>query len=131
MNDAAEEKETPGRDAPPRPAVRGDGPMIAGWIVLVLALPIALFGAMLLPNEYKSWGLEATDCDGPLGVKMFAVPTLLIYGAGFATNLRRARRPVNLIVAILCLLVCIPSALNLVRAIQEERAQSWECDARP
>ena len=101
--------------------------MIAGWIILLLALPFALLGAILLPNEYKSWGLDATDCDGPLGVYLFAVPTLLIYGAGFAANIRRRRRRANLAVAILCLLVCVPSALNLVRAVQEERTQSAEC----
>ena len=55
---------------------------ITPWLsvtVLVLASPIALLAALLLPNEYLAQGIEgAVDCDDPLRVMLFAIPSYVM-----------------------------------------------------
>ena len=100
---------------------------ILGWTLLLLALPVAIFGSVLPANEYKEWGIGALDCDGPIGVYVFAVPALVVYGAGLAINALRWRKRANLVVAILCLLTCLFLITNLVRAAREDYSQQEEC----
>ena len=104
---------------------------LLGWAALILGLPIAALAVTALPNEYKATlGVDALDCDGPLGVYMFAVPALLLYGTGLIINGRRWRRPLNLIVTAGCLIVCVAVMANLGRAIAEDRAHGVECRIR-
>ena len=99
--------------------------------MLLLGLPLALFGALTPPNEYKAiFGGNALDCDGPLGVYVWAVPALVLYGIALVINGLRWRRRTNLVVAIACLCICAAVAVNLARAIAEDREQVEACQAR-
>lgn len=91
-----------------------------GFMVLLLALPIALFAIAMPPNEYKEQGINAVDCDGPLGVYLFAIPVLLIYGVGAVATARRYRNRLNLGVSIICIVLCLLIAANVGRAYQEQ-----------
>ena len=90
---------------------------------LVLAIPIALLAALLLPNEYLAQGIEgAVDCDGPLGVMLFAIPSYIIYGAGVVSFGIIAARKKNWfygITALLCLMVIIIISPNVSQAYRE------------
>jgi hypothetical protein len=92
-----------------------------GLAALVAALPIALLGSVTPSNEYRAWGLEAVDCDGPLSVMLFAVPGLLIYGAGAIAYGFRYRKPLNVVVAGVCLVLCLFLGANLVSAVKAQR----------
>ncbi|MEH6445740.1 MAG: hypothetical protein V7784_17740 [Oceanospirillaceae bacterium] len=49
--------------------------------IFVLFLPIALMAFTALPNEYAAQGIiSAVDCDGPISVIIFAIPSYLVYG---------------------------------------------------
>jgi len=107
------------------------GLRLLGWSVLLLGLPIALLGAILPPNEYaKTLGIDALDCDGPSKVYIFAVPALLLYGAAFVVYGRGLRRRADLIVALLCIVVCAALAVNLIRARAEDQRQELACSQR-
>ena len=112
----------------PRLDPKRRGLRLLGWGVLVLALPLALLAALMPANEYRATlGIDAVDCDGPFAIAMFAVPALLIYGAGVVLNGMRWRRRLNAVAAVLCFLICALVAANLVRATAEESAQRTEC----
>ncbi len=108
----------PHESEPPRPR-----PQLArrlGFVVLVLALPLALFAMAMPPNEYKAQGIDAVDCDGPISVYLFAIPALLIYGAGAVLNGRRYRDRLNLSVSAVCVVLCLLIAANIGRASMEQ-----------
>jgi uncharacterized YccA/Bax inhibitor family protein len=92
-----------------------------GYAVLIAALPLALLGAVSVANEYRAMGVDALDCDGPIGVLIFAVPAILIYGTGAIMNARRFRRRRALVAACLCGLICVPLAINIAAAFKESR----------
>ena len=103
-----------------------------GWAVLMLGLPLALFAALHPANEYRATlGIDALDCQGPFETYLFAVPALAIYGGGLAVHARRWGKRWNAVAALLCLAICAAIALNVARAMAEERRQSPECNARP
>ena len=91
-----------------------------GYGILIAGLPLAFFGAIALVNEYKSWGLNAADCDGPAIALMFSVPALVIYGIGAVLNGRRFRKGRNLAVALLCLAICVVLSFKVVAALDEQ-----------
>ncbi len=98
-------------------------PKWLGWFgiaVLVAAIPGALAAVTAPANEYKAWGVDALDCDGPISVFLFAIPTLLIYGAGAAMNGYYFRNQLNLVLAVLCALACMPIAANMAGAVGEQ-----------
>lgn len=93
---------------------------ILGYTALLAALPIALLG--LLPvNEYKAWGGAGIDCDGPGPVLFFGALALAIYGAGAVLNGRHLRKPLRLLVAGICVLVCLALIPNVADAVREQR----------
>jgi uncharacterized BrkB/YihY/UPF0761 family membrane protein len=75
--------------------------------IVVIFLPITLFGLMLSANEYEDQGIGgAVDCNGPLGVLIVIVPSLVVYAAGalyYAVLLRGVRQSLS---AALLLVVC-------------------------
>ena len=101
---------------------------LMGGVVLLLGLPFAVLAALHRPNEYQATlGISALDCDGPFETYMFAVPALLLYGAGLIINGLRWRRRLNLAVAIFCLAICIAVGANVLKAVAEEREQAAQC----
>jgi hypothetical protein len=90
-----------------------------------------MFAASRPPNEHEAvFGTNALDCDGPFKILMLAVPVLLVYGAGAVLHGRKFRHRANLVVGLLCLLVCGAVLLNVARAVAEEIAQQSACLAR-
>jgi hypothetical protein len=90
---------------------------------LVLCLPLALFAALLSPNEYAAQGIVgAIDCDGPIEVMLFAAPACMIYGLGtlgFGAVAVRKRVRWYAVMAVLCLAVLLMILPNIVNAYLE------------
>ncbi|EJC74441.1 hypothetical protein [Rhizobium hidalgonense] len=104
---------------------------VLGWTILVLGLPLALLAALMPPNEYQATlGIDALDCDGLANVVIFAIPALLLYGAGFVVNALNWRERARLALAIACAVICVAVAANLARAFIEDRKQQAACLAR-
>lgn len=101
------------------------------WAILLLAFPLAFFGALQPANEYQATlGLDALDCDGPFQVLLFAAPALLIYGIGALLSLVRWRRLSNLVVGLVCLAISAAVMANGARALAQEQEQHEACAAR-
>jgi hypothetical protein len=92
-------------------------------VAMLLLAPLALFGLLALPNEYQAMGIEeAVDCDGPLGIFMFALPALLVYAPGFVLFVRSAfstHRVSVILIAVVSGLVCLGLAANTALATRE------------
>lgn len=92
-------------------------------IAMALAAPIALLGILASSNEYRAMGLEGSvDCDGTLGVLMFAVPALLAYVPGFAYFASSAiisRQFGSTLVALVSGLVCLGLVANVALGARE------------
>lgn len=98
-------------------------PKWLGWLglaILVAATPMALLAIAMPANEYKAWGVDAVDCDGPISALLFAVPALLFYGVGAVINGLYFRNRLNLVFAVLCAVACILIAVNVVEAVREQ-----------
>lgn len=95
--------------------------LIAAMIVFA---PLAFFALLSAPNEHQAMGIDgAVDCDGPLTVLLFALPSLAVYTLGFisfARTGRAHRKAGSIAVAAICLLVCILLAGNVAMALQEQ-----------
>ncbi|HEX4950383.1 MAG TPA: hypothetical protein VFZ34_27205 [Blastocatellia bacterium] len=51
--------------------------------IVILFLPVMLFGLMVSVNKYHDQGISgASDCDGPLTVMLFIAPSLVVYVVG-------------------------------------------------
>lgn len=100
----------------------------AGYLILLLALPLAALAVVLPANVYRAQGIAAPDCDGPLQVLIFALPALLIYGAGAFLAYRSGRR-FRRILSLLCLLVALATLPNIAEAARElyRNAVDGEC----
>ncbi|MGO8656490.1 hypothetical protein ACC771_12665, partial [Rhizobium ruizarguesonis] len=78
--------------------------------------------------EYRAQGIAAPDCDGPLQVLIFAVPAVLIYGAGALLAYRAGRR-FHRLVSLLCLIIALATVPNIAEAVHElyRNAADGEC----
>ncbi|ANL35752.1 hypothetical protein [Rhizobium phaseoli] len=101
---------------------------VAGYLILLLAMPLAALAVVLPANVYRAQGIDAPDCDGALQVLIFALPVVLIYGAG-ALLLYRAGRRFHRLVSLLCLITALSAVPNIVEAVHELRRNdiSGEC----
>lgn len=107
-------------------------PKWLGWFgiaILVAASPLALAAMTMPANEYKAWGVDAVDCDGPISVYLFAIPTLLVYGAGAIVNGRYRRDRLNLVCAVICTLACVLIGVNTVTGIKEQALLERDAEA--
>ena len=90
---------------------------------LVLLSPLALVATSLSPNEYAEQGIEGVaDCNGPLAVAMWAIPSCLAYGVSAAWAGVLAVRRTNWLYGILALLCVSVAALivsNFMNAYRE------------
>lgn len=100
----------------------------AGYLVLLLATPLAALAIILPANVYRAQGIAAPDCDGPLQVLIFAVPAVLLYGAGALLAYRAGWRFYR-IVSLLCLLIALAIFPNIAEATHElyRNAAAGEC----
>ena len=100
----------------------------AGYLVLLLATPLAALAVILPANVYRAQGIAAPDCDGPLQVLIFAVPAVLIYSAAAVLAYRAGRR-FHRIVSLLCLIIALATVPNIAAATQElyRNAAAGEC----
>jgi hypothetical protein len=91
-------------------------------IAMLLGLPFAIAGAILPVNEYAAFddGLtSAVDCDGPMGVVIFAAPALIFYASnavGLFWVRQRALRW-HMAMSLFCLVVSLAVLPNGVRAL--------------
>ncbi|ACI56569.1 conserved hypothetical protein [Rhizobium leguminosarum bv. trifolii WSM2304] len=101
---------------------------LAGYLVLLLALPLAALAVLFPANVYRAQGIAALDCDGPLQVLILAVPTISIYGAG-ALFAYRAGRRFHRLVFLLCLIIALATVLNIAESVHElyRNAADGEC----
>nr|WP_245355331.1 hypothetical protein [Rhizobium leguminosarum] len=95
---------------------------------MLLATPLAALAVVLPANVYRAQGIAAPDCDGPLQVLIFAVPAILIYGAG-ALLTYRAGRSFHRLVFLLCLMIALATVPNIAEAVHElyRNAAAGEC----
>ena len=98
---------------------------LAVSLIVIIFLPITLFGLMLSVNEYQDQGISgAVDCNGPFTVMLFIVPALVVYAAGaiyYAVLLKGARR--NLLAAtlmVLCVVVVFAAGRKAWAAYSEK-----------
>jgi heme/copper-type cytochrome/quinol oxidase subunit 2 len=72
--------------------------VLAVSLIVIIFLPITLFGLMASVNEYRDQGINgAVDCNGPLTVMLFIIPSLVVYAAGaiyYAVLLKKRRQSV-------------------------------------
>ncbi|QND12622.1 hypothetical protein HB775_01025 [Rhizobium leguminosarum bv. trifolii] len=101
---------------------------LASYLVLLLAMPLAALAVVSPANVYRAQGISAPDCDGPLHVLIFAVPAVLIYGAGALLAYRAGRR-FHRLVSILCLIIALATVPNIAEAVNElyRNAADGEC----
>lgn len=90
----------------------------AFYLVLLLAMPLAALAVILPANVYRAQGIAAPDCDGPLQVLIFAVPAILIYGAGAFLVYRTGRR-FHRLFALFCLVIALATVPNIAEAVHE------------
>ncbi|MGM5056830.1 hypothetical protein ACD589_19355 [Rhizobium sp. 814_E9_N1_1] len=100
----------------------------ASYLILLLAMPLAALAVVLPANVYRAQGIAAPDCDGPLQVLIFAVPAVLIYGAGALLAYRAGRR-FDRLVSLLCLVIALAAVPNILEAVHElyRNAADGEC----
>ncbi|GLR56087.1 hypothetical protein [Rhizobium indigoferae] len=100
----------------------------ASYLILLLAMPLAALAVVLPANVYRAQGIAAPDCDGPLQALIFAVPAVLIYGAGALLAYRAGQR-FHRLVSLLCLVIALAAVPNIAEAVHElyRNAADGEC----
>ncbi|NTJ65447.1 hypothetical protein G6M50_17525 [Agrobacterium rhizogenes] len=93
--------------------------MMILYLALIAALPLAILATITPVNTYRAQGFEALDCDGPASVLLFAVPALLIYGAGTILLYRKRNRRLHLVAFLCCALVFCSVGWNAAAALRE------------
>jgi glucan phosphoethanolaminetransferase (alkaline phosphatase superfamily) len=98
---------------------------LAVSLIVIIFLPITLLGLMASVNEYRDQGIGgAVDCNGPLAVMLFIVPSLVVYSAGavyYAVLLKGVRRSLSAaVLLVLCALMMIASGAKAWAAYREK-----------
>jgi hypothetical protein len=94
----------------------------APWIVFVLFFPLALFGLIISPNEYESWGGSGVDCDSPAAILFLAFPAAVAYALVAIVFIRRAIRRRGWVPGVAAL-VCVALVALLARNIRAANAE--------
>ncbi|NLS15141.1 hypothetical protein HGP16_01050 [Rhizobium sp. P40RR-XXII] len=89
------------------------------YLALIAAFPVAVMATVLPVNTYRAQGFAALDCDGPISVLFFALPALLIYGAGAILLYRKRKWRFHLAASLCCLLVFCAVGWNVAAALRE------------
>jgi len=104
------------------------GRRLAVWaasVLVVIFLPVALFGLMAPVNAYRDQGIGGgVDCNGPLTVMLFIAPSLVVYAAGavyYAALLKRARRsPLAAVLMVVCVVLALATGGKAWAAYREK-----------
>ncbi|MDQ1522633.1 MAG: hypothetical protein QOE47_557 [Pyrinomonadaceae bacterium] len=94
-------------------------------LIVIIFLPIALLGLMASVNEYRDQGIGgAVDCNGPMTVMIFILPSLVVYAAGaiyYAVLLKGARQSaLASVLLVLCALMVFASGRKAWAAYSEK-----------
>jgi heme/copper-type cytochrome/quinol oxidase subunit 2 len=101
---------------------------LAVSLIIIIFLPVALLGLMASVNEYRDQGVSsAVDCNGPLTVMLFIVPSLVVYAAGavyYAVLLKGVRRSLSAAVLLVLCAVMVYATGGKARAAYSEMNRS-------
>lgn len=98
---------------------------LAVSLIVIIFLPVALFGLTASVNEYRDQGVSGSvDCNGPLTVMLFNVPSFVVYAAGavyFAALLKGVRRSLRAaVLLVLCAVMMCAAAGKALAAYSEK-----------
>lgn len=92
-------------------------------VLLILSLPLAFMSVLLSSNEYVTQGITAVDCDGPIGVMIFAIPTYFIYGIGgiiYAKRYLKDKKMFNVMIVVFCIFIMVAITPNILKAVKQQ-----------
>ena len=95
------------------------------WVLitfLFLFFPIAFLSSLLPANEYLAQGLVALDCDGPIAIMLFAIPSYIVYGLGavvFTVRNFKTKKRLNIVMVTVCCLIVSAITPNVIAAIAQ------------
>lgn len=96
-------------------------------LIVILFLPVTLFGLMASVNEYRDQGIgSAVDCNGPLTVLLFIAPSLVVYAAGaiyYAVLLKSVKRSLSAAVLMVLCVVMVFAAGKKAWAAYSEKSR--------
>lgn len=103
---------------------------IVSFIVIIF-LPITLFGLMLSVNEYQDQGIGgAVDCNGPLTVMLFLAPSLVVYAASaiyYAVLLKSVQRSLSAAgLLVLCVVMVFAAGRKVWAAYSEKSSPGYQ-----
>jgi glucose uptake protein GlcU len=93
-------------------------------LIIIIFLPVALIGLIASVNEYRDQGVSGVDCNGPLTVMLFIVPSLVVYAAGavyYAVLLKGVRRSLPAAMLMVLCAVIMYAAGGKARAAYSEK----------
>jgi hypothetical protein len=100
---------------------------LAVSLIVITFLPVALLGLMASVNEYRDQGVGgAVDCNGPLTVMLFVVPSLVVYAAGavyYAVLLKGVKRSLPAAALLVLCAVMVYAAGGKARAAYSEKSR--------
>lgn len=98
--------------------------VLAASLIVIIFLPVTLFGLMLSVNEYRDQGIGgAVDCNGPLTVMLFIAPSLVVYVAGaiyYALLFKGVRRILPAALMVVCALMVFAAGSKAWAAYSEK-----------
>lgn len=98
-------------------------------ILMVLFIPVAIFAIILPINEYKDQGvLGAVDCDGPFGVTLFVLPSILgfLFAASFyASGIVKSGKQYLWVPLLICLMMLAVVSKKAIAVYQERSMPAY------
>jgi hypothetical protein len=89
-------------------------------LIVIIFLPITLFGLILPVNDYAAQGMSGVaECDGPGVVMLFVVPSLAVYAAGAIYFALLLKGPKRAVLAVLCAAMMIAAGGKVWAAYRE------------
>lgn len=103
------------------------------WLIVAVITvfsPAAFLAAFISPNEYVAQGITgAVDCNGPISIMIFAIPSYLIYGSGFIGFLMtyfNKNEKSSLVISIVCFVFVLSITPDTLAAIKEHKKNETE-----
>jgi len=100
------------------------------YFLLLIFIPVALIAFVLPVNKYSDQGIiGAIDCDGPLTVMLFLIPSYIVYGIGlfiFSKASIQSRLIKHILMCVVCLSVLVLIAPNTISAFNEHKLNTTE-----